>query len=74
MNRLFVLKLVASVAVSLLFVGGVVADDSAVTATPSQPMIGEQAPAFSLMDLNDKKFSSDDLRGSYLVIHFATSW
>ena len=39
-----------------------------------QPMIGEAAPAFTLENLQGKKVALADLRGKFVVIHFATSW
>lgn len=33
-----------------------------------------QAPAFKLADLEGKQVSSEDYKGSYLVIHIATTW
>ena len=37
-------------------------------------MEGQQAPAFTLPDLNGNQVSSDDYKGSYVVIHIATTW
>ena len=39
-----------------------------------QPKIGEAAPAFSLETLQGEKLALVDLRGKFVVIHFATSW
>ena len=39
-----------------------------------QPKIGEAAPAFTLENLQGKKVALADLRGKFVVIHFATSW
>jgi cytochrome oxidase Cu insertion factor (SCO1/SenC/PrrC family) len=39
-----------------------------------QPKIGEAAPAFSLETLQGEKLALADLRGKFVVIHFATSW
>ena len=39
-----------------------------------QPKIGEVAPAFNLQTLQGKKVALADLRGKFVVIHFATSW
>lgn len=39
-----------------------------------QPMLGQAAPSFALADLNGKRYSLDDFKGKYLVIHFATTW
>jgi cytochrome oxidase Cu insertion factor (SCO1/SenC/PrrC family) len=39
-----------------------------------QPKIGEVAPAFNLETLQGKKVALADLRGKFVVIHFATSW
>ncbi len=35
---------------------------------------GQQAPEFSLSDLNGNQISSDSYKGSYMVIHIATTW
>ena len=40
----------------------------------SQPKIGEVTPAFNLETLQGKKVALADLRGKFVVIHFATSW
>ena len=39
-----------------------------------QPKIGEDAPAFNLEPLQGEKIALADLRGKFVVIHFATSW
>lgn len=39
-----------------------------------QPMIGQQAPSFMLKDLNGKTYSLEQLRGKYVLIHFAATW
>jgi len=39
-----------------------------------QPMIGEAAPAFNLETLQGEKLALADLRGKFVVIHFATTW
>ena len=39
-----------------------------------QPKIGEAAPAFNLETLQGEKLALADLRGKFVVIHFATSW
>ncbi|CAN5314450.1 hypothetical protein BH23BAC1_BH23BAC1_50420 [soil metagenome] len=36
--------------------------------------VGQEAPAFDLADLEGNQISSDSYRGSYLVIHIATTW
>lgn len=35
---------------------------------------GQKAPAFSLSDLNGNQVNSESYKGSYLVIHIATTW
>ncbi len=40
----------------------------------SQPMIGDPAPLFDLVDPKGKQFSLADQRGKIVVIHFGTSW
>ncbi len=45
------------------------------TATQTmQPMIGEPAPMFDLVDPKGQQFSLADQRGKLLVIHFGTTW
>lgn len=39
-----------------------------------QPMLGQEAPAFTLKDLKGKTWSLEDFKGKYLFIHFATTW
>jgi len=45
-----------------------------VSAQEGQPMLGHKAPSFTLNDLNGKTYSLDQLKGRYVVIHFATTW
>lgn len=77
MSRLSAQKKVLAVALILFAIGIVWTGNSAAQEAAKlsdQPMIGEMAPSFSLMDLNDETISSDDLRGSYVVVHIAASW
>ena len=39
-----------------------------------QPMIGQTAPPFELKSLDGKTQSLAGLKGSYVVLHFATTW
>jgi len=39
-----------------------------------QPMLGQMAPSFTLKAIDGKTYTSDQLRGKYVVIHFATTW
>jgi peroxiredoxin len=39
-----------------------------------QPMLGQPAPLFALNALNGKVYSLEQLKGNYIVIHFATTW
>ncbi len=65
--------------VPLVFVLGaamhpvVIASDPA-TSVQSHPMIGEQAPAFELEEVDGGSTSLEGLRGRWVVIHFGTSW
>ncbi len=43
-------------------------------AQEQQPLIGQAAPAFALKDINGKTYSLENLRGKFLIIHFATTW
>lgn len=45
-----------------------------VKAQEIQPMLGQPAYAFSLSSLDGKTYSLEQLRGRYVVIHFATTW
>ena len=47
---------------------------SPLPAQESQPMLGEIAPSFTLVDLGGKNYSLEQLRGKYTVIHFDTTW
>lgn len=40
----------------------------------NQPMIGEQAPDFTLKDLKGNTVRLSDLEGNFVVMHFAASW
>lgn len=39
-----------------------------------QPMIGQVAPPFKLATFDGKMYSLEQVRGKYLVIHFAATW
>ncbi len=39
-----------------------------------QPMLGQMAPSFTLKALGGKTYSSEQLLGKYVVIHFAATW
>jgi peroxiredoxin len=43
-------------------------------AQDEQPMIGQPAPLFELKGTDGKKYSLDQLKGKYIVIHFAATW
>ena len=70
MDRIFSIKL--AVLLFLLFLMSVPATGFAEELP--QPKIGEAAPLFNLEDLQGDRISLADLRGKFVVIHFATSW
>ena len=39
-----------------------------------QPMIGQPAPLFKLQSIDGKTWSLDQVKGMYVVIHFAATW
>ncbi len=43
-------------------------------AQDEQPMIGQPAPSFEIKALDGKTYSLQQLRGKYVVIHFAATW
>jgi peroxiredoxin len=43
-------------------------------AQEQQPMLGQMAPSFTLKALDGKTYSLEQLRGKYVVIHFAATW
>ena len=43
-------------------------------AQDEQPMIGQPAPLFALKGIDGKTYSLDQLKGKYIVIHFAATW
>jgi peroxiredoxin len=43
-------------------------------AQDEQPMIGQRAPLFKLKDLDGKAYSLEQMKGNYIVIHFAATW
>ncbi|MFZ6010359.1 MAG: peroxiredoxin family protein [Bacteroidota bacterium] len=45
-----------------------------VRAQEVQPMLGELAPAFALHAVDGKIYSLEQLKGNYIVIHFAATW
>ena len=42
--------------------------------TTAQPMIGEQAPLFTLKGIDGRTYRLADYRADLVVIHFGTSW
>jgi cytochrome oxidase Cu insertion factor (SCO1/SenC/PrrC family) len=40
----------------------------------NQPMIGEQAPDFTLTDFSGEKITLSKFQGNFVIIHFAASW
>ena len=55
---------------SLLFISFT----TVVSAQDQQPMIGQPAPLFQLKALDGKTYSLEQLKGRYVVVHFATTW
>jgi len=47
---------------------------TALSAQDEQPMIGQQAPSFELKASDGKTYSLAQLKGKYVVIHFAATW
>jgi len=45
-----------------------------VIAQGNNPMIGEEAPSFSLEGIDGKTYSLADQKGNYVVIHIAATW
>lgn len=45
-----------------------------VHAQDTQPMLGQVAPLFTLIDMNGKSYSLEQMKGKTIVIHFATTW
>lgn len=45
-----------------------------ISAQEEQPMIDQPAPLFQLKALDGKTYSLEQLKGRYVVIHFATTW
>jgi peroxiredoxin len=43
-------------------------------AQDEQPMIAQPAPLFELKGVDGKTYSLDQLKGKYIVIHFAATW
>lgn len=43
-------------------------------ADPASSSIGDPAPPFSLVAIDDSRLSLADLRGKYVVLHFAATW
>ena len=60
----------------ILYIGCMLISFSKVAlyAQDKQPMIGQPAPVFELNGTDDKKYSLDQMKGSYVVIHFAATW
>jgi peroxiredoxin len=60
----------------LKFIGSmvIVFASAAMYAQDAQPTIGQLAPFFELKGIDGKTYSLDQLKGKYLVIHFAATW
>ncbi|HLG40017.1 MAG TPA: TlpA disulfide reductase family protein, partial [Chitinophagaceae bacterium] len=60
----------------LMFIGGltVVFSSLVLNAQDEQPMIGQPAPLFALKTSDGKVYSLEQLKGRYVVIHFAATW
>lgn len=43
-------------------------------AQEEQPMLGQMAPSFTLKAIDGKMYLLEQLRGKYVVIHFAATW
>jgi cytochrome oxidase Cu insertion factor (SCO1/SenC/PrrC family) len=39
-----------------------------------QPMIGDEAPPFTLESVQGNTLSLEELRGQFVVVHFGASW
>jgi peroxiredoxin len=61
-----VLKCICSIVI--LFVS------ASLNAQDKQPMIGQPAPLFELKTSEGKIYSLEQLKGKYVVIHFAATW
>ncbi len=62
--------------VLVLILSGILVASSGARAQEAllQPMIDEEAPAFSLETVSGETVSLDKLKGKIVVIHFAASW
>lgn len=45
-----------------------------VRAQENQPLIGEEAPGFTLTAIDGRTYSLDAFKGKYVVLHIATTW
>ncbi len=57
-----------------LFVMFIICFSIVAKAQEQQPMLGQMAPSFTLKALDGKTYSLEQLRGKYVVIHFAATW
>lgn len=57
-----------------LFLFAVVTRSVVASGQEEQPMLGQMAPSFTLKAVDGKTFSLEQLRGKYIVIHFAATW
>jgi peroxiredoxin len=60
-----------------LLIAGIVSlsfSPAALHAQDTHPMMGEMAPLFELQCLDGKTYSLADSKGTFVVIHFATTW
>lgn len=61
---------------SLSFIGImlIICAGTALYAQNDQPMLGQQAPSFELKSIDGNNYSLAQLKGKFVVIHFATTW
>lgn len=52
----------------------IVCQATVLSAQDEQPMIGQPAPLFELKTSEGKIYSLEQLKGKYVVIHFAATW
>lgn len=69
-KRVFLPNFIVVLSLQILIAGSLMSSED----EGQQPKIGEAAPLFQLKSLHGDSLALANLRGKFVVIHFAASW
>ena len=69
-KRIFLPNFIVFLSLQILIAGSLMSSED----EGQQPKIGEAAPLFQLRSLNGDPMALANLRGKFVIIHFAASW